>query len=520
MASYRPLLSQQFSAPLTTQNRCARSYRREVLSEVSILQISNLDGALLSAVALGGALTPATLSVGLTQIQPDSRLIAVNSPEPETEPLPPGLRFPSLLTFDNGTETIPAATAKTRRKGYKVMSRRCQMGTEVKIGGWYRVRVRVDVPGNGRVHKSIPICPVSGPDSLNKTERKRKRMAIVADYNSEDFVKKVEAQQNGTTFKAQSIVWIEQCRARKRKPVKPSTLDNWQSILDNHLLPFLGSTPLQFVGNKALKDLGEVLVGKGLSPQTIKNIAQVVKLVKASAIDENGDELYPTKWNHDFIDLPVVDETKQRKPSFTGEQATKLVNAASGRIQMASILFAAAGLRAGELLGLEVRHFDGSSVTVEQEVWNGKIQAPKTSNAVRVIDLHPDVAELLKQFLGDRSTGFVFQTRSGKPLTQTNLLKREFHPILEKLGISKRGFHSFRRFRNTHLRKSGCPDGLLKFWMGHAPKDMSDLYDKVREDVEFRKEVAKAMGVGFEVPKTLNCSNVPKRTKAVEAVSA
>lgn len=27
----------------------------------------------------------------------------------------------------------------------------------------------------------------------------------------------------------------------------------------------------------------------------------MVKLVKASAVDENGDELCPEKWNHDFI---------------------------------------------------------------------------------------------------------------------------------------------------------------------------------------------------------------------------
>lgn len=31
---------------------------------------------------------------------------------------------------------------------------------------------------------------------------------------------------------------------------------------------------------------------------------------------------------------------------------------------------------------------------------------------------------------------------------------------------------------------------------------MSDLYDKIKEDVAFRKEVANACGVGFEVPAT------------------
>jgi len=160
----------------------------------------------------------------------------------------------------------------------------------------------------------------------------------------------------------------------------------------------------------------------------------------------------------------------------------------------------------------------GSGTDLEQEIWGGKVQDPKTPNALRVVDLHPDVSGLLTQFIGDRTTGFLFQTGSGKPMNLRNLA-RSLYSVLETLEISKRGFHSFRRFRNTHLRKSGCPDGLIKFWMGHANKDMTDRYDKVREDVEFRKDVAEAMGVGFELPKTLNCSNVPKQTEDVAVVN-
>lgn len=257
------------------------------------------------------------------------------------------------------------------------------------------------------------------------------------------------------------------------------------------------------------------MVRKGLRPQIVKNVVQVARLVKASAVDENGNEMFPTKWNHEFIDLPEVDETKERKPSFLGEQVTKIVKAANGRLQMACVLLTASGIRAGELLALEIRHFDGSSFKVEQDVWGGKVQDPKTPNARRTIDLHPDVAELLKHFVCDRTAGFIFETSSGKPLTQTNLLKRELHPILASLEIPKRGFHSFRRFRNTHLRNSICPDGLVKFWMGHASKDMSDRYDRVRDDVVFRKEVARRMGTSFEVPKTLT----PKSSKTKMGIS-
>ncbi len=43
-------------------------------------------------------------------------------------------------------------------------------------------------------------------------------------------------------------------------------------------------------------------------------------------------------------------------------------------------------------------------------------------------------------------------------------------------GTHKAGNHAFRRFRNTYLRNyMVCPEGLYKFWMGHAGKDMSDL---------------------------------------------
>ena len=45
-----------------------------------------------------------------------------------------------------------------------------------------------------------------------------------------------------------------------------------------------------------------------------------------------------------------------------------------------------------------------------------------------------------------------------------------------------------------------------------AAEDMSGLYDKVRHDVEFRKEVAEKAGLGFELPseKSVLGPNGPK----------
>jgi hypothetical protein len=36
--------------------------------------------------------------------------------------------------------------------------------------------------------------------------------------------------------------------------------------------------------------------------------------------------------------------------------------------------------------------------------------------------------------------------------------------------------------------------------MGHAGEGMSDLYDKVRQDMKLRKEKTESAGIGFELP--------------------
>ena len=55
--------------------------------------------------------------------------------------------------------------------------------------------------------------------------------------------------------------------------------------------------------------------------------------------------------------------------------------------------------------------------------------------------------------------------------------------------------------------------------MGHAGQDMSDLYDKIKSDVVFRRDVAEQCGFGFEVPSVVpNVPSLPKDVGAAVAV--
>ena len=179
-------------------------------------------------------------------------------------------------------------------------------------------------------------------------------------------------------------------------------------------------------------------------------------------------------------------------------------------------------MRIGEALGLEIgKHIsaDFRTLTIAQKVRHCIVgDRVKNENAERQIDLHPSVSELLRKFVGKRASGFLFQSRNGKPIESSNIVRRHLHPALKALGYVnqhtgdyKAGNHAFRRFRNTFMRNcTSCLDGLQKFWLGHAGDTMTDLYDKVKEDQQFRLEWAEKCGIGFELPE-FGLFDVPKR---------
>ncbi|HEU5409171.1 MAG TPA: site-specific integrase [Nitrospira sp.] len=379
------------------------------------------------------------------------------------------------------------------------MARRGQVGVIEQSGKWYVVRFWKYPPGQDRIHASEKICPISGEGFLTKGERRRKANEIVAASgvnNPQEFI----AETVSVTFRRQAAWFLNHAMNRKRNPVKPATSQTWENCLDKWLNPNLGDLPLASVNNATVKGLVAKMNEAGLSPKSVSNYVGLVKLVVASAVDDNGEQLHMRRWNHEFIDLPLVEA--QHQPTFTTDVMSKIIEKADGEFKVLFSLLAGTGLRAGEALGLELKHLssDCSTITVEQSCWEGDIQTPKTKNAYRQIDVCPKLAELLKAFVKDRQAGLLFVNTIGKPLSQTNVLRRSLHPILTELGAPKAGFHAMRRFRTTWLRKQRAPEDLIKFWLGHAKLSVTDGYSKLADDEEFRRQVAAQVGTGFDVP--------------------
>ena len=401
-----------------------------------------------------------------------------------------------------------ATVAAPRRRGPSLARRTYQAGNVFQKGRSKSERWDENAPTYGRFWKDVPgatprrlVIPLGICRTRSIAERKCMEEIEKLGINSaQRFIESTST----ITFKEQAELWLKSLANRKRDPVEQTTIDNRRYALDKWLYPSLGELYLADVNNLALKTLVDSMA-MSLSAASIRDYSNIVKAVVASALDEDGEERFPRKWNEEFIDAPSIN--KQKQPTSDCAGISDILLYALGQYRVLYALLAGCGpMRAGEALGLEVgKHIseDFRTLYIRQKAKRGEIQQHlKTINGERDIDLCTPLARVLKQYVGDRTSGLLFRTSPGRQLLQANTLQDSLHPILNYMAHEYGGFNIFRRFRITHLKTSGCPEFLQNFWSGHAQGHVSERYLKLLQKREFRLEWAERIGLGFELPGT------------------
>src|SRR5271154_2242696 len=133
--------------------------------------------------------------------------------------------------------------------------------------------------------------------------------------------------------------WLAQLAARKRKPVRASSLSTFRSYAENWICPVLGEREVGSINNRELRDFVSHLSSEGLSPKSVREISSALKQIIASCVNpETGDRLYQRDWNNSWIDCPQVGA--QRQPIVSAEQ---IQNAIAASPDMYKILYAVLG---------------------------------------------------------------------------------------------------------------------------------------------------------------------------------
>ena len=407
--------------------------------------------------------------------------------------------------------SIAEATTIRRKRGPSLSRRIGQKGNVFQRSKpWSPVepaygRFWVDVSGQNRQRKTVSLG-VCRTRSIAK-QKLREHIDSTGVNSQKAFT---AATTPGTTFRQQAESWIESLSSRRRRPVKPATIQSWRSCVDKWLLPNLGHRTLSEVANAALKDLVEKMALAGLSTKSIINYTMVVKLIVASAVNAEGEQLHPRKWNHDFIGMPVLNGVEQHRPTVTEAELREILAGSTKRYAVLFALLAGTGLRIGEALALKATDFspDCRVLQVSRSIWHGQEQAPKTPSAIRAVDIAEPLARILRELVADKS-GYLFAVKSSRPLQQRNVL-RALHATGKKVGL-----HAFRRFRTETLRRARVPEDLTRLWLGHSKQSVTDLYAAgLAKDQAWRREWCERAGLGFSLVGLLGLQ------KAEEIVSA
>jgi integrase len=156
-------------------------------------------------------------------------------------------------------------------------------------------------------------------------------------------------------------------------------------------------------------------------------------------------------------------------------------------------------MRAGELCGLRVCDVDPlrKLVRVRQAVWRGKVQTPKTKNAIRDIPIPAQIVDALGAHIGGRTEGFAFTTKNSTPWNANLVLKRH---LRGKLKITDGNLHMFRHTFATRQLHAGIPIAVVSKLLGHGNISTTlNIYAHVLAEhlEQFERQRARILGTNL-----------------------
>jgi integrase len=282
------------------------------------------------------------------------------------------------------------------------------------------------------------------------------------------------ATSDQKTISSFSKEWL----AAVKPTVAPNTYRRYEGVLRVNVLPSLGKIRLSRLQASHLQQLYSDCIESGLSPRTVHHIHTVThtmldKAARWDFVQRNVASLVsPPKVPHREMITLSVEEVRALLTTARGTRLEAIWSVAIGT-----------GLRAGELLALRWQDIDlkaaSLNVTATLTRQDGELVRtdPKTARSRRRVALSiPTVTALgthrtvqleerVKAGPAWQDGDFVFTNRLGGPIDQSNLLKREFRPLLQKAGV--RPDATVRDLRHTAIS--------LALSQGTAATDVSEM---------------------------------------------
>ncbi len=270
---------------------------------------------------------------------------------------------------------------------------------------------------------------------------------------------------------------------------KGSTADTNRYRIENQLIDAFGDRLLASMTRKELQTFLDSKEDKSYS--TVAHLRWDLKQVFDCALAEG----LVTKNPAAMLFVP-----KECKRATRRTMSVQDVKTALGGLELRERLVfklgTLAGMRPGEIFGLQGGHVTDQSIEVRQRILRGEIDKPKTERSVRTVPLaatvRADMEAWQAQCPGGPEAWLFPSERLVTPVSKDNFMERHLRPALKALGLGWVNFQVMRRTHASLMRDLNVDPKVVADMMGHDLAVNLNVYTNT--SMESRLQAAETLG--------------------------
>jgi integrase len=251
--------------------------------------------------------------------------------------------------------------------------------------------------------------------------------------------------------------------------LRASTKKGYREIWRNHISDRVGQIRLrEFRTVDASRMLKSIAEEHDLSKTTLQHIKSVLSGVFSHAKNEGAfDGVNPVQ------DARIPRNAREARETFAYSltQVRSLLDVLPLLPKAVIATAAFAGLREGELRGLEWTDYTGNSLSVKRSVWKSVINGPKTRASAQSVPVIRQLAEILETYrlsMGNPSKGVMFHSGGGEHMDLYHLSRQIIRPAMKAIRLEWYGWHACRRGIASNLFELGANEKVVQRILRHA----------------------------------------------------
>lgn len=250
------------------------------------------------------------------------------------------------------------------------------------------------------------------------------------------------------------------------------TQKDYLSIFDNYILPYFQS--FELVDIKAFDiEMWQDSLLKKLSTARVSRCKSVMNIIMRKAMANDIILKNPVEFAESF------NISFKKQEPYTIDEMKQIIHHSDGWFKLFMLLAFTTGMRAGELLGLQVKDFsfEYSCIYLKRSQSNGTLKYDtSTKNHNRLIIVPKDVMINFKEYFKTHKNEWVFPSSTGLPYYDASSVNDiYFKPLLKKIKVPYKTMKATRHTYVSLMRNSGVDKNFVCELVGHSD-DISDKH--------------------------------------------